>query len=160
MNRIPEAAAPIAQAAKTPPADAVVYFDGRFIEKSEVRVSPDDRGFLLGDGVYEVAAAYDGRFVALERHMGRLRRSLAEARLDVAVADPLETVFDELLERNGFADSGKTMVYLQVTRGAAPRSRIGFRGVVMDLGIAGVLCWHPVSPESTRVKYRCRDCRN
>ena len=45
----------------------VVYFDGRYLLKSEVSVSPDDRGFLLGDGVYEVAAAYDGKFVALDR---------------------------------------------------------------------------------------------
>ena len=100
----------------------MVYFDGRFIQKSEVRVSPDDRGFLLGDGIYEVAAAYDGHFVALDRHMDRLRRSLTEARIDATIADPLETVFHELLERNGFAESGKVMVYLQVTRGAAPRT--------------------------------------
>ena len=103
-------------------ADSIVYFDGRYSRKAEVRVSPDDRAFLLGDGVYEVAASYDGRFVALGRHMDRLRRSLREARIDESVADPIETVFQELLERNGFADSGKAMVYLQVTRGAAPRS--------------------------------------
>lgn len=100
----------------------IVYFDGRYIAKSEVRVSPDDRGFLLGDGIYEVAAAYDGRFVALDRHLDRLKRSLVEARIDAGVADPLETVFHELLERNGFAESGKSMVYLQVTRGVAPRT--------------------------------------
>ncbi|HKY98925.1 MAG TPA: aminotransferase class IV [Gemmatimonadaceae bacterium] len=100
----------------------IVYFDGRYVSKADVRVSPDDRGFLLGDGIYEVAAAYDGRFVALDRHMDRLRRSLKEARIDDAVADPLETVFQELLERNGFGESGKSMIYLQVTRGAAPRT--------------------------------------
>lgn len=99
----------------------VVYFDGRYVLKNEVAVSPDDRGFLLGDGIYEVAAAYDGRFVALDRHMDRLRTNLREARIDDSVADPLESVFTGLLERNGFAESGKTMVYLQVTRGVAPR---------------------------------------
>lgn len=112
----------IPQEVEKPNAGDVVYFDGRYMEKSEVRVSPDDRGFLLGDGIYEVAAAYDGRFVALDRHMDRLRRSLKEARIDGSVADPLETVFQELLDRNGFSESGKSMVYLQVTRGAAPRS--------------------------------------
>ena len=100
----------------------IVYFDGRYLPKDEVTVSPDDRGFLLGDGIYEVAAAYDGRFVALERHMDRLRRSLRESRIDESVADPLETVFQELMERNGYADAGRSLVYLQVTRGAAPRS--------------------------------------
>jgi len=108
----------------------VVYFDGRFISKAEVRVSPDDRGFLLGDGVYEVAAAYNGRFVALDRHMDRLRNSLVEARIDGSVADPLETVFQELLDRNGFADSGRAMVYLQVTRGSAPRAHAFPKGHV------------------------------
>src|SRR5678816_4951411 len=112
----------IPQAAEKPASGDVVYFDGRYVPKSEVRVSPDDRGFLLGDGIYEVAAAYDGRFVALDRHMDRLRRSLVEARIDASVADPMETVFQELLERNGFGDSGKAMVYLQVTRGVAPRT--------------------------------------
>src|SRR6476659_8260597 len=103
------------QSSSTPSVNSdIVYFDGRYAAKSEVRVSPDDRGFLLGDGIYEVAAAYDGRFVALDRHMDRLRRSLVEARIDASVADPMETVFQELLERNGFADSGKTMVYMQV----------------------------------------------
>ena len=114
--------APIPQTTAQPVAGNVVYFDGRYIAKGEVRVSPDDRGFLLGDGIYEVAAAYDGRFVALDKHMDRLRRSLRESRIDDTIADPLETVFQELLERNGFAESGKAMVYLQVTRGVAPRS--------------------------------------
>jgi D-alanine transaminase len=100
----------------------VVYFDGRYLLKNEVSVSPDDRGFLLGDGIYEVAAAYHGKFVALDRHMDRLRNSLREARIDDGVADPLESVFSELLERNSLAESGKAMVYLQVTRGAAPRT--------------------------------------
>ena len=99
-----------------------VYFDGRYVLKSQVMVSPDDRGFLLGDGIYEVAAAYDGRFVALDRHMERLRHSLRESRIGESVADPLESVFTGLLERNGLGDSGKAMVYLQVTRGVAPRT--------------------------------------
>ncbi len=110
------------QTTQPAPISPIVYFDGRYIAKDEVFISPDDRGFLLGDGIYEVAAAYDGRFIALDRHMQRLRRSLLEARIDEDVADPLETVFQELLERNSFAERGKAMIYLQVTRGVAPRS--------------------------------------
>jgi D-alanine transaminase len=122
MTPIDAAEASMPQIIEKPLAGDVVYFDGRYMPKSEVKVSPDDRGFLLGDGVYEVAAAYDGSFIALDRHMERLRRSLKGARIDDSVADPLETVFIELLERNGFSGQGKTMVYLQVTRGVAPRS--------------------------------------
>jgi D-alanine transaminase len=122
MTSISAAETTIPQTIQKPSGGDIVYFDGRFTPKAEVRVSPDDRGFLLGDGIYEVAAAYDGRFVALDRHMDRLRRSLRESRIDESVADPLETVFQELLDRNEFSESGKSMVYLQVTRGAAPRS--------------------------------------
>ncbi|MFN2604001.1 MAG: aminotransferase class IV [Gemmatimonadaceae bacterium] len=111
-------------------AGTVVYFDGRYVMKNEVSVSPDDRGFLLGDGIYEVAAAYDGKFIALDRHMDRLRGSLREARIDESVADPLEDVFTGLLERNGFSESGKAMVYLQVTRGVAPRTHAFPKGAV------------------------------
>ena len=129
--------------------ESIVYFDGRYSAKSEVRVSPDDRGFLLGDGIYEVAAAYDGRFVALDKHMDRLRRSLTEARIDVSVADPLETVFQELLERNGFAESGKSMVYLQVTRGAAPRTH-AFPKVAIRPTVYGFAA--PFSPEMDEIR--------
>src|SRR3982751_250594 len=121
MTGIETRESPTPKTRNRPAARDIVYFDGRYLPKAEVRISPDDRGFLLGDGIYEVAAAYDGRFVALDRHMDRLRRSLSEARIDASIADPLETVFQELLDRNGFDESGKSMVYLQVTRGAAPR---------------------------------------
>ena len=114
--------APMPQTINPPTGNDIVYFDGRYTPKSEVRISPDDRGFLLGDGIYEVAAAYDGKFVGLDRHMSRLRRSLKESRIDDSVADPLETVFQELLDRNGFGEAGKSMVYLQITRGVAPRT--------------------------------------
>ncbi|MGK2962710.1 MAG: aminotransferase class IV [Gemmatimonadaceae bacterium] len=122
MTKTEAEAAPLPQITEPPPGEAIVYFDGRYLAKSEVKVSPDDRGFLLGDGIYEVAAAYDGRFVALDKHMERLRRSLIEARIDDSIADPLETVFQELLDRNDSGGRRKVMVYLQVTRGVAPRT--------------------------------------
>ncbi len=122
MTGVDSAEASIPQTLERPVRGDIVYFDGKYMPKSEVHVSPDDRGFLLGDGIYEVAAAYDGKFVALDRHMSRLRRSLIESRIGESVADPLETVFQELLERNGFDERGKSMVYLQVTRGAAART--------------------------------------
>lgn len=121
ISSVESATLPGAETMSAAPGE-VVYFDGRYVLKSQVMVSPDDRGFLLGDGIYEVAAAYDGRFVALDRHMERLRHSLRESRIGEDVADPLESVFTGLLERNGFGDSGKAMVYLQVTRGVAPRT--------------------------------------
>jgi branched-subunit amino acid aminotransferase/4-amino-4-deoxychorismate lyase len=53
---------------------SVVFLDGRLAPKAGAALSPDDRGFLFGDGVYEVARAVDGRFFALDAHLERLAR--------------------------------------------------------------------------------------
>ena len=98
-----------------------VYFNGSYQAKDAVRVSPDDRGFLLGDGVYEVARTYGGRLFALDRHLERLRYSLGEMRIEGVTVDALGQVFGELLARNDLT-TRDALVYLQVTRGAAPRT--------------------------------------
>jgi D-alanine transaminase len=109
----------------------IVYLDGRFVDATEARVSPDDRGFLFGDGVYEVTPAYGGRFFRLDEHLARLRRNLGEVRIAGAPGDAdadalvrsLADVSHELLARNGLADAERALVYVQVTRGAAwPRT--------------------------------------
>ena len=98
----------------------VCYFNGRFMSKQDVRISPDDRGFLFGDGVYEVICSYGGRLFKEHEHIHRLRNSLREMRIAVPDVDDLINVGLELLERNGMQSSYAT-IYLQVTRGAAPR---------------------------------------
>ncbi|MSR06968.1 MAG: aminotransferase [Gemmatimonadetes bacterium] len=98
-----------------------VYFNGSYQPKDAVRVSPDDRGFLLGDGVYEVARTYGGRLFAIDRHLERLRYSLGELRITGVAVDTLGQVFEELLRINGLM-AGDALVYFQVTRGAARRA--------------------------------------
>ena len=98
-----------------------VYFNGDFVAKEDVSISPDDRGFVFGDGVYEVVRAEDGAFFRLDAHRERLRRSLSEIRLLDAV--DLDAVWDAvqgLLPHNDLT-TGDAKVYLQITRGAAPR---------------------------------------
>ena len=80
----------------------------------------DDRGFLFADGVYEVTPAYEGRFFRFARHMARMRRGLAELRIDYDPA-PLEDAHARLLAANGLQDVPVSIVYVQVTRGVAPR---------------------------------------
>ena len=92
------------------------YLNGEYLPLSEARISPLDRGFLYGDGVYEVMPVYGGRPFRLEAHCARLSRSLGEIRM----ADPLSRsewcdVFETLIRRNG---AGDQYVYWQVTRGA------------------------------------------
>jgi len=98
-----------------------VYFNGRYIPKQEVRVSPDDRAFLFADGVYEVIRTYEGRLFRLEEHLARFSRSLCELRISGVDAAGLADVAQELLDRNGLTD-GAAKIYLQVTRGAAERT--------------------------------------
>jgi D-alanine transaminase len=98
-----------------------VYFNGSFMDKADVSISPDDRGFVFGDGVYEVVRAEDGAFFRLDDHRRRLARSLEAIRLRDAVdTEALWADLHELLSRTG-QDTGRAKVYLQITRGAAPR---------------------------------------
>jgi D-alanine transaminase len=100
---------------------AIAYFNGRYLPKDEVHLSPEDRGFLFGDGVYEVIRSYDGRLFGLEAHLARMRFGVCELGIAGADVDELGEVAAELIRRNDLAQ-GDATVYLQVTRGAAPRT--------------------------------------
>ena len=100
-------------------ADITVHFDGAFVPLSQARVHPLDRGFIYGDGVYEVIPAYGGNYLRLDAHIARLERSLAEARIaNPYPAQRWADILAELLTRHGGGDAS---IYLQVTRGVAPR---------------------------------------
>ncbi|MGE0482953.1 MAG: aminotransferase class IV [Gammaproteobacteria bacterium] len=95
------------------------YLDGEFLPLAAARVSVLDRGFIFGDAVYEVLPVVDGRMFALEEHLRRLRRSLDAVGIISPMTDrDWQDRLDELVARNGGADLS---IYLQVTRGVAPR---------------------------------------
>jgi len=97
-----------------------VFFNGSYIPKSEVRISPDDRGFLFGDGVYEVVRMYGGHGFEMDGHV----RRLAEGMKAIGIAGDaglLHAVCEQLIERNDLRDRD-AIVYIQVTRGVAPRA--------------------------------------
>lgn len=97
----------------------VVYLNGAFLAQEDAKISVMDRGFLFGDGVYEVIPVYDRQPFRLHAHLARLQSSLDGIRLanphDVAVWENLIT---QIVERAEWPDQG---VYLQVTRGPGPR---------------------------------------
>lgn len=99
---------------------SVVHLNGEYLPKGEAKVSVDERGFLFADGVYEVTPAYGGRLFRWPQHLDRIRKGLAALRIDFA-ADALEEMKYELLARNGLDKAPAACVYVQVTRGAAPR---------------------------------------
>ena len=98
----------------------IVYLNGNFIPKNEAFVSPEDRGFNFADGIYEVIKYYGGKPFRYADHMDRLRRSLREIRIDFDDLNPLEVVFQTLLEQNGLANQ-EAGIYLQITRGSHTR---------------------------------------
>lgn len=100
---------------------AIVYLNGSYLPKDEARISPEDRGFLFADGIYEVARAYGGSFFALDAHVRRMARGLAALAIEGFDAADTAEISHELLLRNGFAGKD-AIVYLQVTRGVAPRT--------------------------------------
>lgn len=97
------------------------YHNGAFLPKDEIKISPDDRGFLFADGIYEVVRWYAGFFYDMEGHVSRMKRSLRELDIKWNEADSFPSVATELIERNELKDKD-ALVYLQVTRGAAPRT--------------------------------------
>jgi D-alanine transaminase len=99
-----------------------VHLNGRLVDERDAHISVLDRGFLFGDGVYEVVRFFARHGVGLEAHAARLARSLALARIDAAGfalggnGRALDAICASLLDANGLDDA---IVYLQVTRGAA-----------------------------------------
>ena len=94
-----------------------VHLNGALVPQSEARVSAFDRGFLFGDGVYEMVRFFGGVGVAMDLHVARLARSLEITGIRGFRATDLARISHELLHANGLRDAG---IYLQVTRGAGP----------------------------------------
>ncbi len=93
------------------------YLDGEWLPLDAARISPLDRGFLFGDGVYEVIPAYGGRAFLLERHLARLEEGFAAIGLGAAADEDFAGIVRGLLH-DACHDC---MVYLQVTRGTVAR---------------------------------------
>jgi len=98
----------------------VVWLSGAYMDRGEASISPEDRGFLFADGVYEVVISYGGRIFRIEDHVARLRRSLGGIAIRGVDAAILADIAPGLVARNDLSD-GDAIVYMQVTRGAAPR---------------------------------------
>jgi D-alanine transaminase len=98
---------------------SIAYLNGDYLPLDEARVPVLDRGFLFGDGVYEVIPVYGGKLFRLSHHLRRLENSLAAVRIGNPLAvNTWESILRELVERNQGSDQA---LYLQVTRGVAPK---------------------------------------
>lgn len=102
----------------------IVYLNGNFLPYDEAMVSAVDRGFVFGDGVYEVTRVVEGRFILENEHLQRLQFGLdgLKIRVDQNVIDEIPSVSRELIRKNDL-QKGEAGVYLQITRGTAwPRT--------------------------------------
>ena len=98
----------------------IAYVNGQYLPHTEASVSIDDRGYQFADGVYEVIVSIGGRLVDIERHFARLERSLSELRMNAPCSRRvMKLIAREVLRRNNVRDG---ILYLQITRGVAPRS--------------------------------------
>lgn len=97
----------------------IAYINGRYVPRAAATVRVEDRGCMFGDGVYEVIPVHEGRLIAADRHFQRLDRSLHELRIAWPMPRAaLEIVVREVVARNALRNG---TVYIQVTRGVAPR---------------------------------------
>jgi D-alanine transaminase len=97
----------------------IVYLNGEFLPASAAKISVFDRGFLFGDGVYEVLPAYSGKPFRLAEHLARLQHSLDATRIELDTKQvDFATIFAKLLQHNNAIISNDYSIYLQVTRGA------------------------------------------
>lgn len=112
--------------------------NGQILPLDEVRISPLDRGFLFGDAVYEVLRVYHAKPWLEEEHFQRLERSLREIRIHGVDVARLRRRMHETIRAGGF---GESTVYLQVTRGAAPRKH-AFPADVAPLELLWVQEYH------------------
>ncbi len=94
----------------------IVYLDGKFLPINQAAISPMDRGFLFGDGIYEVIPSYEGQLVGFNLHLQRMRAGLSELKIDISITtEEWLEIITELIDQNGKKNLG---IYIHVSRGA------------------------------------------
>ena len=106
------------------------YLNGTFTTIDQAHISVMDRGFIFGDGIYEVVPVYKGRPFRMQHHLSRMRRSLTATRIKNPLSDDewqgiIDRVIGEYAAQQGQAvDASDQMVYIQITRGVALRDHV------------------------------------
>jgi D-alanine transaminase len=102
----------------------LAYLNGQFLPRAAAAVPVEDRGFVFGDGVYEVWRVVGGRLFETQRHLARLSSGLSELRIqapELVDPDRLTAIADRLLTDDALLD-GEATFYVEITRGVAPRT--------------------------------------
>ena len=124
----------------------IAYVNGEFLPLERATVHVEDRGFQFADGVYEVVRTYGGKPFATDEHVARLFRSLEAIELKIALnAAQTAALIEEGVRRAGFAEA---VVYLQITRGRAPRHR----GIPKDVAPTVVMTVRELSARAAKLR--------
>jgi D-alanine transaminase len=99
----------------------IVYLNGQYIPRQQVSIDVDDRGFLFADGVYEVIHSYEGHLFQMDAHLQRMEHGLRALRITIDDLQTIRKLAERLIAENGLT-SGEATVYVQITRGSAPRT--------------------------------------
>ena len=136
--------------------DALVYLNGDVLPLSQAKVSVLDRGFVFGDGIYEVVPVYDQRLFRFDEHLARLGRSLSKLRIpNPATRDEWLARCRQLVAATAEATGAQDqLVYIQITRGVAPRDH------VMPVGITPTVFMmaNPMKPASAELRHQGVAC--
>jgi len=97
------------------------YLNGQYLPQENIVISPEDRGFLFADGIYEVIRSYSGRLFRATAHLDRLSHGARALQFNHTDFSYLEAVCEKLIQDNQLTQ-GDAVIYLQATRGVAPRS--------------------------------------
>jgi D-alanine transaminase len=130
----------------------LAWIDGTTSELADARVSLEDRGYLLGDGVYEVVRVYNGCVFYLYEHLERLKKSAAAVRMSIPYSfDEIAAVAQDLIAKSGYSDA---YVYLQLTRGSAARDHL----FPVDAEPSMVMYVRPMPPRKTLEEVTAASC--
>lgn len=141
--------------------DTLCYLNGDYTPLRDAKISVLDRGFIFGDGIYELVPAYGGKLFRFDEHLGRLGRSLAKLRIPNphTRAEWLERcrrLLDALTAKIG---PGDQLVYIQISRGIALRDHVMPEGITPTVFMM-VSPMKPVTPEQRRAGVACITARD
>ena len=98
------------------------FLNGEYLPLADCKISPLDRGFIFGDGIYELLPVYESKAFYLDQHLQRLQRSMAEIRIkNPYTLDEWQSLIENLIQQSEHEDLS---IYIQVTRGIAPRDHV------------------------------------
>ena len=141
--------------------DTLCYLNGEYSSLPDAKVSVLDRGFIFGDGVYEVVPVYASKLFRFNEHMARLNRSLGKVRISnphnsEQWLERCRKVIHAMVDRSGALDQ---LVYIQVTRGVAPRDHVMPRDIVPTVFMMTSVM-KPPGPEMRHTGVACVTARD